>query len=347
MPTSSPSNMSVTAVSGRALLVAADPAASLSALGPVFDDLVVAELGNLAEELAELGPSGVVVLDGPFDQPVIDTVVQHVATSPGSRLALGVSRQLTSLDGAELAGLRIVGGGRLGDLPVTWWAAADASASAAAPPAEASAPARTRGPAESDDAFAAHAHLLRAHLELASPPDDRPGEPQQGGAAPAGAAAPFLSVEGLGGAPSVAAAPETPSRRTILGYRLPLLLVFLAIGVALGVSLSQLWEGDVQAAATLLLLVAVALLLAWGVRAIRGLTVQVQTQADQSARLGEELDRGIRQLTKRAQANDVRTVRMRDSLREIEARLAVVSSASASASAARARLAADAATDDD
>jgi hypothetical protein len=134
----------------------------------------------------------------------------------------------------------------------------------------------------------------------------------------------------------------------MLGYKLPLLLVFLTIGLALGVSLSQLWEGNVQVAATLLLLVAVALLLAWGVRAIRGLTVQLQTQADQSARLGDELDRGMRQLTKRAQANDVRTVRMRDSLREIEARLAVVSSASASANAVRARLAAaDASADDE
>lgn len=340
--------MSVTAVSGRALLVAADPAASLAALGPVFDDLVVAEVDHLADELAELGPSGVVVVDGPLDEPVVDAVVQHVSTCPGSRLALGVSRQLTSLDGAELAGLRIVGGGRLGDLPVTWWAAADAPASAAAPPAEASAPARRRGPAESDDAFAAHAHLLRAHLELATPADDRAGEPQPGGPVPAGATTPFLSVEGAGGAPSATPPPgEAPSRRTMLGYRLPLLLVFLAIGVALGVSLSQLWEGDVQAAATLLLLVAVALLLAWGVRAIRGLTLQVQTQSDHSTRLGEELERGMRQLTKRAQANDVRTVRMRDSLREIEARLAVVSSASASGNAARARLAAADATPDE
>jgi len=341
--------MSVTAVSGRALLVATDPAASLAALGPVFDDLVVAEVGHLAEELIELGPSGVVVVDGPLEEPVVDAVVQHVATSPGSRLALGVSRQLTSLDGAELAGLRIVGGGRLGDLPVTWWAAADAPAAAAAPPAEASAPPRRRGPAESDDAFAAHAHLLRANLELAAPPDDRAGEPQPGGPAPAGTAASFPSIEaGVGAASAAAASGAAPSRRTTLGYRLPLLLVFLAIGVALGVSLSQIWEGDVRSAATLLLLVAVALLLAWGVRAIRGLTVQVQAQADHSARLGEELDRGMRQLTKRAQANDVRTVRMRDSLREIEARLAVVSSASASANAVRARLAAaDAAAEDD
>ena len=91
-----------------------------------------------------------------------------------------------------------------------------------------------------------------------------------------------------------------------------------------------------------------ALLLAWAVRAIRGLTVQVQTQAEQAAKLGDDLDRGMRQLTKRAQANDVRTVRMRDSLREIEARLAVVSSASASANAVRARLAAqDAASEED
>jgi hypothetical protein len=340
--------MSVTAVSGRALLVAADPSVSLAALGPVFDDLVVAEVDRLPDELTELGPSGVVVVDGPLDESVTDTIVQHVATCPGSRLALGVSRQLTSLDGTELAGLRIVGGGRLGDLPVTWWAAADAPAAAAAPPAEASAPARLRGPAESDDAFAAHAHLLRAHLELAAPADERAGEAQPGGPAPTGTVTPFLNAEGAAGAASDAAPGDAPSRRTMLGYRLPLLLVFLAIGVALGVSLSQLWEGDVQAAATLLLLVAVALLLAWGVRAIRGLTVQLQGHAEHSARLSEELDRGMRQLMKRAQANDVRTVRMRDSLREIEARLAVVSSASASANAVRARLAAaDAASDDE
>ena len=340
--------MSVTAVSGRALLVAADPSASLAALGPVFDDLVVAEVDHLADELAELGSSGVVVVDGPLGESVTDAIVQHVATCPGSRLALGVSRQLTSLDGTELAGLRIVGGGRLGDLPVTWWAAADAPPAAAAPPAEASAPPRLRGPAESDDAFAAHAHLLRAHLELATPADDRAGDAQPGGPAPAGTITPFFNAEGAAGAAVAAPPGESPSRRTMLGYRLPLLLVFLAIGVALGVSLSQLWGGDVQAAATLLLLVAVALLLAWGVRAIRGLTVQLQAHADHAARLGEDLDRGVRQLTKRAQANDVRTVRMRDSLREIEARLAVVSSASARANAARARLAAaDDAADDD
>ena len=105
---------------------------------------------------------------------------------------------------------------------------------------------------------------------------------------------------------------------------------------------------EVPFALALLFAATLALLLAWGVRAIRGLTVQVQTQADHASRLGDDLDRGMRQLTKRAQANDVRTVRMRDSLREIEARLAVVSSASASANAVRARLAAaDAASEDD
>lgn len=306
---------------GRALLVAADPLRTLEALGDSFEDLMLARLDGIRDDLAEASRDVVVVVDGPVPAEVTEAVVDHVLAHSGALLALGVSRESTSLGGAEYAGLKIVGGGRLADLPVTWWVAADARV---VDPAElpGGSAAGAAGAAVIDpDAFGAQAQILRADLELAHANRVAATAHDAADAAPNPSANESTAPEAV--APPARRVAHTRLR---LRHRIVIAAGLVGVGVVSGVGLTQL-GGDPVAALTLVSLAAVLLLLLWGVVAVRSLALRVKEQADWTRSLGKDLDRGLRQLTKRSLAADARGLRMRDTLREIEARLAVVSSA--------------------
>jgi hypothetical protein len=327
---SSPSS-SVAAVPvnrGRALVVAADPLRTLEALGDSFDDLQLARLDQIHDDLKEATTDVVVVVDGPVPPEVAETVIDHVMVNSGLLLALGVSRVSTSLGGVEYAGLKIIGGGRLADLPVTWWVAADARVvdPAELPGGDAVGAAGASG--VDPDAFGAQAQILRTDLELARVSRVDAVTQDADPASTSGAEV---------GAPPPPAAPRprvVPRRRLRLRYRLAAAAVLVGVGVLVGVAIAELAD-DPVAALTLVSLAVILLVLLWGLVVIRRLMLRVAEQSDRTRRLGRELDRGLRQLTERSRATDARARLMQGTLRAIEGRLAVVSSAAFSSGGVR------------
>lgn len=313
-------------VSRRALVLATQPGAALSALGASFDDLLVGSLDDVASELAGAGPETDVIVAGAVPGPVLDAVVDHLVAVPGTRLALSVSADPDSVRAEQLQGLRMLGDGCLGDLPVTWWAASDAPADLRP---------RSSGPGgltrSGDEAgFIAHARLLRAQRELAGT--------GQRSARPAG---PDLTVGANGSGPQArsaargadpldaAPAPSTSPVRAALGYRVPLVAVLVLLGVTLGVLVAQIADGDQVVWSVLAVaLAAVALALAWVVRTLRALSVEVRRLSVRTGRLRGDVDRGLARLAKRVAADAERGARSAAKIRQIESRLAVVSTAS-------------------
>jgi len=317
----------------RAILWATQPTAVLSSLGAAFDDLVVGSLDDAQADLADATRDTTLLVAGPIPEPALSAVVDHVLTRPGSRLALSVSDDPSSVQGEQLEGLRILGDGCLGDLPVTWWAASDAPADLR--PLTGDSPG---GLTSSDEAgFVAHAQLLRAQRGLVGATSDRPSRPS----------APEVSVDPP--AASVAAKPRpangrrnqasrvpvpAPARRPrsiLLSYRLPLAGVLVVLGAALGVLIAELVDGEEVVWAMLTVaLAAAALALAWVVRTLRVLSAEVRVLSARTGRLRGEVDRVMARLSRRAAADAERGARTAAKVRQIESRLAVVSTASPS-----------------
>ncbi|GAA4701363.1 hypothetical protein [Nocardioides conyzicola] len=297
---------------GGVLVVAAEPLRTLEALGAAFDDVLLARWDRVRADLDEAATARgvVIVVDGVVPADVRELVVDHVTVHSGVLLALGVPRENASLGGVDSAGLKIIGGGRLGELPVTWWAAADLGPVDPRDLPGGSAAAVPGGSSIDPDAFGAHAEILRSGLELARVERPTATDEAAGSSAPRRAAA----------AP-VPAAPPPPGRRRLA---VAALAVGGGTGVLAGLGLARI-ASDPLAAVTLVAVAAILLVLAWGVLAIRRLTARVEEQAARTRRIRKDLERGLRQLTRRAQVIDARGLRMRDTLGEIEARLAVVS----------------------
>jgi hypothetical protein len=295
---------------------------TLEALGDSFENLLLARLDQIRDDLEEATGDVVVVVDGPVPAEVTEAVVDHVLTHSGLLLAMGVSRESTSLGGVEYAGLKIIGGGRLAELPVTWWVAADAGVVAPADLPGGSAVGVAGASLIDPDAFGAQAQILRADLELAHAKRVAAAAQDAADAAPSPGGSEIDPPE-----PAALPAPVVArKRRGRLRHRLVIAVGLVGVGLVGGVGLSEL-GGDPVAAVTLVALAAVLLVLLWGLVVVRRLALRVEEQGGRTRRLGRELDRGMRQLTKGLQVADVRGLRMRDTLREIEARLAVVSSA--------------------
>ncbi|MFC6042178.1 hypothetical protein [Nocardioides hankookensis] len=305
-----------------------DPLRTLEALGDSFEDVLLARLDQVRADLDAASAAGdiVVVVDGPVPAEVQEAVVDHVMVHSGVLLALGVPRESASLGGVEHAGLKIIGGGRLGDLPVTWWAAASADP---VDPSDLPGGPTIALPVSSSvdpDAFGARAQLLRSELELA-----RTERPPAGGQRAAVPRPPRRT--GAAAAPS--AAPVVAQRRLRRRQRLALAaLALLGVGVLAGVGLAQV-VSDPVAGLTLVAAAAILALLLWGVLVLRRLAVRLEEQAARHRRLSRELDRSLRRLTKRVQVIDTRGLRMRETLRDVEARLAVVSTAAPNAGRGR------------
>lgn len=315
-------------VSRRAIVLANQPDAALSALGASFDDLVLGSLNDVASELVGAGPETVVVVAGAVPDSVVDAVVQHLVAVPGARLALSVSAESDSVRADQLLGLRILGDSCLGDLPVTWWAASDADADLRP---QSGGPGGLTRPGD-EASFVAHARLLRAQRELAPTTGERPGRPS----------APDLSLDPAG--PSLAVSPGPASRdpleaspvsrtnhsRTVLlGYRLPLVAVLVLLGAALGVLAGELVDGDEVVWALLIVALATAALaLAWVVRTLRTLSAEIRELSVRTGRLRGDIDRGLGRLARRVSTEADRGARSAAKIRQIESRLAVVSTAS-------------------
>lgn len=302
----------------RAVLVSADPARTLAALGAAFEDIALLGSGQVAAELERLAGTPAplaIVVDGPAAAEVTAAVVDHVLARPERLLAVAVTEQPTPLGGPEYAGLGLVGAGRLGALPVTWWSA-DPSADLSRVPRTSTAAAAAGGPSSVDaDTFAAQAQLLRADLdrEPASEPAPAPAQDPAGATAPPGAER-----------TRPAARPERAAPR--LRHRVAFAGALVAAGAVAGAAVAQL-GADVVRGVALLGTAALILVLLSGVLALRTLAAELRAQAAGTRRLRKHLDRGMSQLAGRAQASDAKLSRMRATLRQIEARVAVVSSA--------------------
>jgi hypothetical protein len=318
-----------TAMPRRVIVWAAQPTAVLSALGAAFDDLVVGSLDDPQGDLVGATSDTTLLLAGPIPDPALSAVTNHVVTYPGSRLALSVGDGAGSVQAEQLQGLRILGDGCLGDLPVTWWAASDAAADLG--PLTGAGPGGLTGTGD-DAGFEAHARLLRAQRELAGPTSERPGRPSAPDLtvdppAPTPAAKPRPASRGRNEA-SRAPAPAQP-RSILLGYRLPLAGVLVVLGAALGVLAAELVDGDEVVWAMLTVALAtVALALAWVVRTLRILSAEVRVLSARTARLRGEVDRVMVRLAKRVARDADRGARTAAKIRQIESRIAVVSSAS-------------------
>jgi hypothetical protein len=323
----------------RVFLWAAEPTTVLSSLGAAFDDVVVGSLDAPQADLAEATADTALLLAGPIPEPALRAVTNHVVTHPGSRLARSVGDGSGSVPGEQLLGLRILGDACLGELPVTWWAASDAAADLG--PLTAEGPGGLTRPGD-DAGFVAHARLLRAQRDLAGSTSDRPGRP----------GAPDLAVDPPGPstvtkprppgrarnrAPRPAAPPARP-RSILLGYRLPLAGVLVVLGAALGVLAAELVDGDEVVWAMLALALAtVALALAWVVRTLRILSAEVRVLGGRTRRLRGDVDRVRARLAKRVVADADQGARTAAKIRQIESRIAAVSSAGPQAERSLAR----------
>lgn len=322
----------VAATPRRAIVWATQPIAVLSSLGAAFDDLVVGSLDDAKADLADATRDTTLLVAGPIPEPALSAVMDHVLTHPGSRLALSVSDDPSSVQGEQLGGIRILGDGCLGDLPVTWWAASDAPADLFPPTGDG-----PGGLTSSDEAgFVAHAQLLRAQRGLVGATSDRPGRP----------AAPEVTADPP--AARVVARPRPANRRRnqasrvplpaparprsiLLGYRLPLAGVLVVLGAALGVLVAEFVDGEEVVWAMLTVaLAAAALALAWVVRTLRVLSAEVRALSARTGRLRGEVDRVLARLSRRVAADAERGARTAAKVRQIESRLAVVSTASPS-----------------
>jgi len=318
----------------RVIVWAAQPTTVLSSLGAAFDDLVVGSLDDVQADLAEATPDTTLLLAGPIPEPALSAVLDHLVSRPGSRLALSVSDDPGALRAEQLEGLRILGDGCLGDLPVTWWAASDAAADLGPLIGDGAGGLTTSG----DEAgFVAHARLLRAQRELAGSTSDRPGRPGTPDltvdpARSSAVAKPRPTGRGRNDASRAPApAPATRARAVLLGYRLPLAGVLVALGAALGVLATELVDGDQVVWAMLAVaLAAVALALVWVVRSLRILAAEVRVLRARTGRLRSEIDRVMARLSRRVAADADRGARTAAKIRQIESRLAVVSTASPS-----------------
>jgi hypothetical protein len=316
----------------RVIVWAAQPAAVLSSLGAAFDDLVVGSLDDARADLAEATPDTTLLLAGPIPEPALSAVMDHLVSRPGSRLALSVSDDPGAVRAEQLPGLRIIGDGCLGDLPVTWWAASDAAADLA--------PLTGEGPggltSYGDEAgFVAHARLLRAQRELAGSTSDRPGRPGAPDLASDQARPSVVAKSRPTGRArndaSRAPVPASRQRSVLLGYRLPLAGVLVVLGAAVGVLAAELVDGDEAVWAMLAVaLAAAALALAWVVRTLRILSAEVRVLSARTGRLRGEVDRVMARLSRRVAADADRGARTAAKIRQIESRLAVVSTASPS-----------------
>ncbi|GAA4757231.1 hypothetical protein GCM10023350_48580 [Nocardioides endophyticus] len=315
----------------RAILWATQPTAVLSSLGAAFDDLVVGSLDDAQADLLEATADTALVLAGPIPEPALSAVTNHVVTHPGSRLARSVGDGSGSVQAEQLQGLRILGDACLGDLPVTWWAASDAAADLG--------PLTGEGPggltrSGDDDGFVAHARLLRAQRELAGSTSDRPGRSSVPDLTPypprpSTVTKPRPSGRGRNQAPRPPAPPTSRSRSILLGYRLPLAGVLVVLGAALGVLAAEVIDGgEVVWAMLALALATVALALAWVVRTLRILSAEVRTLGGRTRRLRGDVDRVRARLAKRVAADADQGARTAARIRQIESRIAVVSSTS-------------------
>ena len=317
----------------RVIVWAAQPAAVLSSLGAAFDDLVVGSLDDVQGDLAEATPDTTLLLAGPIPEPVLGAVLDHLVSRPGSRLALSVSDGPGAVRAEQLEGLRILGDGCLGDLPVTWWAASDAVAELG--------PLTGGGPgglttAGDEAGFVAHARLLRAQRELAGSTSDRPGRPSTPDLAadvarPSAVSKPRPTGRGRDDASRAPGPQMSRPRSVLLGYRLPLAGILVVLGAALGVLAAELVDGDQVVWAMLAVaLASAALALAWVVRSLRILSAEVRVLRARTGRLRGEIDRVMARLSRRVAADADRGARTAAKIRQIESRLAVVSTASPS-----------------
>jgi len=335
-----------TATPQSVIVWAAHPAAVLSSLGAAFDDVVVGSLEDAPADLVEATADTTLLLAGPIPEPALSAVVNHVATHPGSRLALSVGDDPGSVQAEQLLGLRILGDGCLGDLPVTWWSASDAAADLG--PLTAGGPGGlTRSGDETG--FVAQAQLLRAQRELAGATSDRPSRPSAPEPAVEPAGPSTVAKPRPAGRARKDAAPVVPATRSaLLGYRLLLSGVLVVFGAALGVLAVELVDGDQVVWALLTVaLAAAALALVWVVRTLRALSAEVRALSARTGRLRGEVDRVMARLTRRVTADAARGARTAAKIRQIESRLAVVSTASPSLERSLARADRSAAGDQD
>jgi hypothetical protein len=324
----------------RVIVWAAQPTAVLSSLGAAFDDVVVGSLDAPQADLAEATSDTALLLAGPIPEPALSAVTNHVVTHPGSRLARSVGGGSGSAHAEQFQGLRILGDACLGDLPVTWWAASDAAADLG--PLTGEGPGGLTGSGD-DAGFVAHARLLRAERELAGSTSDRPGRPSApdltvDSPGPSPVARPRPAGRGRNQAPRPPAAPTPRPRSILLGYRLPLAGVLVVLGAALGVLAAEVIDGDEVVWAMLAFALAtVALALAWVVRTLRILSAEVRTLGGRTRRLRGDVDRVRARLAKRVAADADQGARTAAKIRQIESRIAVVSSANLPADRSLAR----------
>ena len=130
--------------------------------------------------------------------------------------------------------------------------------------------------------------------------------------------------------------------RAIGKVRLLLALALLVVGVAVGVLIAEARDdGDVVLALVLVTLAAVVLALAWQIRATRSLASQLAEVSKRANRIERVLGSQVRQVAGRADASDTKIQRVRMRLRQLEARLAIVSTASVNFERSRTRAAGD------
>jgi len=310
----------------HAVVLADDRPAVLASLGAAFDDLVVLDETEV-DQLVTAGPDTVVVVVGTMTERVKEAVVNHVATRPGALLALGAeSGAVTSTATAEeLDGLRILGSGHLGALSVIWWAAADAVVDVGLlnDTGRPATPLRE----DADAAFVAGAHERRS----------RRGPRVARVALPPASPAPASERPALVPTPQIGLMTRL---RSLGRYRILLAFAVFVLGATIGaVVVEALSDRDVLLVLVLVALAVVVVALALQARATRALSVQLREVTDRTNRIDRELGKQVRQLGRRLETTDTKLQRVRERLRQLEARLAIVSTASVNFERSRTRAA--------
>lgn len=309
----------------HAVVLADDRPAVLASLGAAFDDLVVLD-DTEVDQLVTAGPDTVVVVVGPMSERVRETVVNHVATRPGALLAVGTEsgEVASSVPAEELDGLRILGSGHLGALAVIWWAAADAVVDVGLlnDTGRPATPLRE----DADAAFVAGAHERRSRRGPRVARVALPAAPAPPPERPALVPTPQIGV--------------LTRLRSLGRYRMLLAFALLVVGATIGaVVVETLSDRDVLLVLVLIALAVVVVALALQARATRALSVQLREVTDRTNRIDRDLGKQVRQLGRRLETTDTKLQRVRERLRQLEARLAIVSTASVNFERSRTRAA--------
>ena len=128
--------------------------------------------------------------------------------------------------------------------------------------------------------------------------------------------------------------------RALGRYRILLAFAVFVLGATIGaVVVEALSDRDVLLVLVLVALAVVVVALALQARATRALSVQLREVTDRTNRIDRELGKQVRQLGRRLETTDTKLQRVRERLRQLEARLAIVSTASVNFERSRTRAA--------